>query len=72
MLFGLKRAPTHFQQIVNKVAQKVNEFTRTYIDNFLIHSIIVKEYIEYLNLTIKIIMKARLKLNQRKCKIRYS
>jgi uncharacterized protein YbcC (UPF0753/DUF2309 family) len=69
MLFGPKRAPIHFQQIVDKVAQGVNKFTRTYIDNFLVHSTMVKKHIEHFNMMIKAIMKAELRLNQKKCKI---
>jgi hypothetical protein len=43
MSFGLKGASIHFQQIAEQVVGKAMEFTRMYVDNFLIHSELVKE-----------------------------
>jgi hypothetical protein len=48
MPFGPKGAPTHFQQVAEQVVGEVMKFTRVYVDNFLIHSELVKEHVEHL------------------------
>jgi hypothetical protein len=71
MLFGLKGVPTHFQQVVEQVVGEAMEFTRMYVDNFLIHSKLVKEYVEHLLIMIQSLTKAGFRLNVEKCRLGY-
>jgi hypothetical protein len=48
MLFGLKKVSTHFQQIAKQIVGKAIEFTRVYVDNFLIYFELVKKHIKHL------------------------
>jgi hypothetical protein len=71
MSFGLKGAPTHFQQVAEQVVGETMEFTRMYVDNFLIYSKLVKEHIEHLLIVIQSLTKAGFRLNVEKCRLGY-
>jgi hypothetical protein len=71
MSFGLKGAPTHFQQMVEQVVGEVIKFTRVYVDNFLIHSELVKEHVEHLLIIIQSLTEAGFRLNVEKYRLGY-
>jgi hypothetical protein len=58
MSFGPKGVSTHFQQVAEQVVGEAMEFTKVYVDNFLIHFELVKEHVEHLLIMIQLLTEA--------------
>src|SRR3954465_6131 len=68
MPFGLMNAPLTFQRLVDKVFdQREKEFTIAYIDNIIIFSRTWKEHLEHIELALKRLKTANLKIRLKKC-----
>ena len=48
MPFGLKNAPSEFQNIMNDIFNAYTKFSIVYIDNFLIFSNSIEEHFQHL------------------------
>jgi hypothetical protein len=68
MPFGLMNAPLTFQRLVDKVFnQREKEFTIAYIDDIIIFSQTWKEHLEHIELALKRLKTANLKIRLKKC-----
>ena len=73
MPFGLTDAPAVFQRLMQQVLVGLNpedgkEFVTAYIDDILVFSPFLPEYIEHLQKVISHLQEVNLKLNLAKCK----
>jgi len=72
MPFGLKNAPSVFQQLMQQVMPGINpesgpSFVAAYIDNLLIFSVSLQEYLDHLCKVIHRLREVGLKVNPGKC-----
>ncbi len=73
MPFGLCNAPAAFQRLMEQVLRGLNpedgpDFVFAYMDDVLIYSETLEEYLQHLSLVLKTVTKAGLKLKLSKCK----
>ena len=76
MPFGLKNAPSEFQNIMNDIINPINDFAIVYIDDVLIYSKNIDQHFKHLNIFYDIIYKNGLavsptKINLFKTEIRF-
>ncbi|KAL4581677.1 hypothetical protein LXL04_006204 [Taraxacum kok-saghyz] len=66
MPFGLKNAPSEFQNIMNDIFNPYSDFIIVYIDDILVFSKDIESHFRHLNLFEKIIIKNGLVISQKK------
>ena len=69
MPFGLKNAPSEFQNIMNDILNQFSHFTIVYIDDVLIYSNSIEEHWKHLNSFFKTIKTNGLVLSPSKCSL---
>ena len=69
MPFGLKNAPSEFQNIMNDILNHFSHFTIVYIDDVLIYSNSIEEHWKHLNSFFKKIKTNGLVLSPSKCSL---
>ena len=68
MLFGMENAGATYQCLVNKMFLVILSKTmEVYIDNMLVKSLIVEQYIAHMEQSFKILKRYNMKLNPSKC-----
>ena len=67
MPFGLKNAPSEFQNIMNDILNQFSHFIIVYIDDVLIYSNSIEEHWKHLNSFVKIVKTNGLVLSPSKC-----
>ena len=67
MPFGLKNAPSHFQRVMEKVLQPVNDCASVYIDDIVVFSNTWKDHITHLSRVLDCIRQAGLTAKATKC-----
>src|SRR6266542_5955663 len=68
MPFGLKGAPATFQRLMTKVlGPYLYDFVMVYLDNIIIFSQIMDEYLQYMRKVLEALRQAELKLKLEKC-----
>ena len=65
--FGLAQAPAYFQQLVSMVLQDCGNFAIAYLDNIIIFSRNEKEHLKHIEIILKKLKEAGLKLKESKC-----
>ena len=73
MLFGLMNTPAVFQRLMQQVISRLNptggpEFVSVYIDDILVFSRTLEDYLHHLRLVIEQVVEVGLKLKPSKCK----
>ena len=58
MTFGLKNAPSEFQNIMNDIITPINSFAIVYIDDVLIFSKSICQHFKHLNIFYDLIYKS--------------
>lgn len=68
MPFGLTNAPSTFQRLMNEVlVEFIGRFVIVYLDEILIYSRFKEEHLKYLEMVLKNLKEAQLKINLEKC-----
>ena len=69
MPFGLKNAPSIFQRAVDDVLRKyIGSFCQVYIDDIIIYSQTEQEHLKHIEIILKAIERAGMKISLEKCK----
>ncbi len=66
MPFGLKNAPVFFQGVMDQVFEGVN-FLKCYIDDVIVHSKGLLQYLAHLEESFKRLHKVNMKIHPKKC-----
>lgn len=69
MPFGLKNAPSKFQQILQELFREDYKFTKIYLDDIIIHSRTPEEHLLHLRVVFEKIKYKNLRFNIKKCHI---
>ena len=69
MPFGLKNAPSEFQNIMNDIFNPYSEFCITYIDDILVFSTSIDQHFKHLRILKKVIKRNGLVLSAPKMKL---
>ena len=64
--FGLAQAPAYFQNLMNKLVQRLN-FTLAYLDDIIIFSETPEQHLKHIQIVLTRLKQAKLSLKKSKC-----
>ena len=66
-----KNSPAYIQRQINRLLREYREYARAYIDDIVIFSAILKNYIRYLRAVFRLFAKYNIAINPKKTFINY-